>query len=167
MPSPAEIAENLQQAEDAFEYIGQGRPRFETEIDQGEEWKTQLTKACRYLESARVLRAEDGFHGSVIELCFSSIERTIEAYLLWTTGDTIEHFRNHEAAYDRAADQGLFERSMASNLKGLYSDNRTGHYYGVQIPTQQKEDAMYALSESIHRYVTELIQERGICICDR
>ncbi|WP_254864458.1 DNA-binding protein [Halovivax gelatinilyticus] len=167
MTAPSEITEHLQQADDAFEYIGLGTPAFEEGIDQDAEWKIQLTKACRYLESARVLRAEDGFHGAVVELSFSSTERTIEAYLLWDTDDTIENFHDHEAAYDRAAERGLFDRSTASDLKGLYSDNRTGHYYGVQVPTKQKSDATYALAESIHQYVTQQIRDGSVCICEK
>lgn len=165
MAEPSAVSDALQQATDAFEYVGQGSPAFETGIDQEDEWKTQLTKACRYLESARVLRTTDGFHGSVVELSFSAIERSIEGYCCWNTDDTVESFHDHEAAYDLAADQGLFERGTASALKGLYSDNRSGHYYGVQVPTRQKAAAMYALSERIHHYVAQQIRADGVCIC--
>lgn len=166
MSDPSEITDNVEIAQDAFEYAGRGRPDFETGIDQDAEWKTQLTKACRYLDSVRVLREEDGYNGSVIELSYGAIERTLEAYLLWNSDDSIEDYRDHVAAYNRAAQQGLFERDTAEDIKGLYQDNRTGHYYGAQLPTQQKEDAMFQLAESIHMFVEDQIREGDICICD-
>lgn len=166
MSDPARIIECVEHAEDAFEYVGQGEPDFEDSINQGEDWKKQLTKACRYLESVRVLRAEDGFNGAVVELCFGAVERTLEAYMIWNTDDTIEDYQDHEAVYNRAAEQGLFTRETAANLKEIYHDNRTDHYYGAFVPTQQKEDAMYDLAECIHHFVKDQIQEGSICVCE-
>lgn len=165
MSDPAHITGLIENAQDAFEYIGQGRPDFEEGIDQDDDWKTQLTKACRYLESARVLRNQDGFNGAVIELSFGAIERSLEAYLLWNTNDSIKNYRDHEMVYDRVADRGLFDRDTASQLKDLYGRNRTEHYYGVYVPTQQKEEAMYALAENVHQYVSDQFRHHDTCIC--
>lgn len=166
MSDPAAIVAGIERAQDAFEYIGDGRPEFEDGIDQDDDWKTQLTKGCRYLESSRILREADGFHGAVIELTFGAIERTLEAYLLWSTEDTLADFHDHEAVYERAAEQGLFERETAAALNELYTDNRTDHYYGAYIPTQQKADAIFDLAERIHDYVRGLLRDGGVCICD-
>lgn len=166
MSDPTRIVAGIERAQDAFEYSGLGTPAFEEEIDQESEWTIQLTKACRYLESARALRDTDGFNGAVIELSFGVIERTVEAYMLWNTDDSLDEYRDHERVYDRAAERGLFERETAENLKSLYAANRTEHYYGGYVPTQQKEDATFDLAESIHEYTGRQIREHGVCICD-
>lgn len=112
-----------------------------------------------------MLRADGGFNGAVIELSFGAIERTVEAYTLWNTDDTIEEYRDHETVYDRAGERGLFTRSTADALKDLYGRNRTEHYYGAYVPTRQKEDAMYTLAENIHEYVRDQVREGGVCVC--
>lgn len=165
MSDPDAVTKALSTAENAFEYRGHGRPVFETGIDQDEEWTTQLTKACRYLEAVRALRELDGFNGAVVELCFSATERSLEGYVLWSTDDDIEEYHDHTAIYDRIADVGLFTRQTAADLGELYDLNRTEHYYGELVPTQQKEDAMYRLADEIHGYVTEQIGEGSVCQC--
>lgn len=162
---PNRIVEAIERAEDGFEYSVVGRPDFEEGIDQDEDWKTQLTKACRNLEACRSLRRQDGFNGAVIELCFGAIERTFEGYLLWTTDDTLVDYMDHETVYDRVVDVGLLESETARSLKELYGANRTEHYYGGRIPTTEKEEAMYELAESIHEYTTGEIRGGRVCIC--
>lgn len=162
---PAAITEAIEQAEDAFEYAGFGQPDFEAGIDQGEEWKVQLTKGCRYLEAVRTLRSQDGFNGAVIELCFGAIERTLEGYLLWATNDSIEDFMDHTTVYDRIVQVGLLEAETADSLRALYRSNRTEHYYGGQVPTAQKENAMATLAEAIHDFTAEQIRGDAVCLC--
>ncbi|AGN01331.1 hypothetical protein L593_06920 [Salinarchaeum sp. Harcht-Bsk1] len=150
---------------DAFEYVGTGPPEFERDVARDEEWRTQLTKACRYLASCRALRAKDGFNGAVVELCFSAIERTIEAYLLRHTADSLASYRDHETVYERAAEHGVFERETAERLARLYRRNRTEHYYGGLVPTQAKEAAMFELAGQVHSYVTGLLEDEPVCQC--
>lgn len=111
------------------------------------------------------MRDEDGFSGATIELCFGAIERTLEGYILWNTNDDLAAYQDHEEIYDRATARGLFTQGTSDSLKELYAANRTEHYYGGFVPTQQKEDRMYNLAEEIHNYVTNQIREGGICIC--
>lgn len=165
MSDPNRIVAGIDDAEDAFEYVTRGTPDFETGISQGEEWKTQLTKGCRYLESTRMLRSQDGFNGAVVELSFGAIERTLEAYLLWDTADDLSQFHDHETVYDRAAERGLFERETARRLKELYGRNRTEHYYGGSVPTQQEADAMFELATDVHDFVADQIRVGGVCTC--
>lgn len=124
-----------------------------------------MTKSCRYLASARALRATDGFNGAVVELCFSAIERTLEGHLLRITSADLTDFYDHETVYIRASDQGVFERGTAERLQNLYRRNRTGHYYGGFVPTQQKADAMFELAERIHRYVAGQLIDGPVCRC--
>lgn len=166
MSDPDYVMAPLAQAEDAFEYTGRGMPSFEEGIEQDEEWKTQLTKACKYLEACRVLRSRNGFNGAIIELSFGAIERSLEGYLLQDTGDNISDYLDHEEVYDRAGDRGLFTRDTAESLKDLYGANRTEHYYGGLVPTQEKADAMFELAEGVHQHVTSQIRVGGVCLCE-
>lgn len=166
MGDPRAVTNALETAEDAFEYRGQGRPVFETGIDQDEEWTTQLTKACRYLDAARALWSLDGYNGAVVELCFSAIERSLEAYVLWSTDDDLGEYHDHVTIYDRVAEVGLFTQQTATALGDLYSVNRTEHSYGGLVPTQQKEDAMFRVADEIHVYVGDQLSEGGVCQCE-
>ncbi|MFB6284290.1 MAG: hypothetical protein ABEK59_10230 [Halobacteria archaeon] len=91
MSDPNDLLDNLEDAERAFEK-GPLDTEYEEGLESGESWKTQLTKACRYLESIRKLRSIDGYNGSVAELSFSSIERSIEAFLICMAGGEIKDF---------------------------------------------------------------------------
>lgn len=162
---PEGVTGAIQRAEDAFENTGFGRPDFEAGIDRDEDWKTLLTKACRYLEALRTLRARDGFNGAVIELSFGAIERTFEAYLLWATNASIEDFMDHTAVYDRVVEAGLLEAETAESLRRLYGANRTEHYYGGRVPTTRKGSAMTELAEAIHDFTVGQIRTGGTCLC--
>jgi hypothetical protein len=67
--------------------------------------------------------------------------------------------------YDRAAAVGLFTTETAAELEDLYSRNRTEHYYGGMVPTQQRDDAMYDLAESVHEFAVDQIRQGGVCSC--
>ena len=54
---PASVLAALERAQDAFEMVGRGQTAFEDGISASEEWKTQLTKACRLLEVVEVLQS--------------------------------------------------------------------------------------------------------------
>ena len=166
MSDPGYVTDPLVDAEDAFEYIGRGRPTPEDGITQDDEWMTQLRKACKYLEACRTLRSQDGFYGAVIELSFGAIERSLEGYLLRDTKDSIDEYLDHEYVYERAGERGLFTRETAGKLMDLYGANRTEHYYGTLAPTREKADAMLELAEGVHRHVVTLIGDNGVCICD-
>ena len=125
---PTAVLAALDRAQDAFEMVGRGRIAFEEGISADEDWKTQLTKACRLLEVVDTLQAQDGYYTAVIEVCFGAIERSIEAYALAMTNDTLQDFQDHQFSYERAHQIGLFERETAEAMKDLYSENRTESY---------------------------------------
>ncbi len=104
---PNDVVEAIQEAEDAFERQGGGRTDTEDGIESGGSWETQLTKACRIVESTAVLRRQDGYHTAVIELSFGVIERSIEAYAVAMAGDEVEDFDDHEHCYERAHETGV------------------------------------------------------------
>jgi len=133
---PTAVLAALDRAQDAFEMVGRGRAAFEDGISADEDWKTQLTKACRLLEVVETLQSQDGYYTAVIEVCFGAIERSIEAYALAMTNDTLQDFRDHQFSYERAHQIGLFERETAEAMEDLYSENRTESYYGGGRPTE-------------------------------
>ena len=163
---PASVLTALEQAQDAFEMVGRGRTEFEDGISADEDWKTQLTKACRLLEVVDALQSQDGYYTAVIEVCFGAIERSIEAYALSMTNDTLQDFQDHQFSYERAHQMGLFERETAEAMKDLYSENRTESYYGGGRPTQEQAKAMTDLASAVHQFAVSQIREGGICLCD-
>jgi len=163
---PAAVLTALDRAQDAFEMVGRGRTAFEDGISADEDWKTQLTKACRLLEVVDTLQSQDGYYTAVIEVCFGAIERSIEAYALAMTNDTLQDFQDHQFSYERAHQIGLFERETAEAMKDLYSENRTESYYGGGRPTQQQAEAMTDLASAVHQFAVSQIREGGVCLCD-
>ena len=162
---PNAILTALERAEDAFEEVGHGLPHYEEGIESSGDWKTQLTKACKLLEVASVLEEQNGYYTAVIELCFGSIERSIEAYAVAMAGDEIEDFRDHEYSYERAHQVGLFEVETAEAMRDLYGENRTESYYGGGRPTDRQASAMSDLAREVHHFVTNQIREGGVCVC--
>lgn len=165
MSDPGAVLDALDAAEAAFEYR-RGEPNYEVGVASGgDDWETQLTKACRYLASCASLRERDGYYGAVTELCFGAIERSLEAYVLWQGAEDLDDFSDHEHAYTRAADVGLIERGTAARLQELYRSNSAEHYYGSLQPTEGKEEAMYELAAELHQHTVDQLQEGGLCVC--
>lgn len=163
---PDAVLSALERAQNAFEMVGPGRTEFEYGISANVDWETQLTKACRLLEVAETLRAQDGYYTAVIEVCFGAIERSIEAYALSMTNDTLQDFQDHQFSYERAHQIGLFERDTARRMKALYSENRTESYYGGGRPTAEQADAMTELATPVHQFSVSQIRDGGVCLCD-
>lgn len=163
---PDAVLSALDRAQDAFKMVGRGQAEFEEGISPDKDWETQLTKACRLLEVVETLRAQDGYYTAVIEICFGIVERSIEAYALSMTNDTLHDFHDHQFSYDRAHQMGLFEKDTAEEMKQLYSDNRTESYYGGGRPTQEQADAMMELATAVHQFSVSQIRVGGVCLCD-
>jgi len=163
---PSAVLAALDRAQDAFEMVGRGRTAFESGISADEDWKTQLTKACRLIEVVETLQSQDGYYTAVIEVCFGAIERSIEAYALSMTNDTLQDFQDHQFSYDRAHQIGLFEKETAETMKALYSENRTESYYGGGRPTEEQANAMTDLARAVHQFAVSQIRKGGVCLCD-
>jgi len=134
-------------------------------ISADEDWKTQLTKACRLLEVVDTLQSQDGYYTAVIEVCFGAIERSIEAYALAMTNDTLQDFQDHQFSYERAHQIGLFERKTAEAMKDLYSENRT-ELLRRWASTEEQAEAMTDLASAVHQFAVSQIREGGVCLCD-
>jgi hypothetical protein len=167
MSDPNAVAEALDAAVDAFNEAGHGLPTREPAIDTDADWKTQLTKGCRLLAVVTEIEG-DGYYTAVVELCFSVIERSLEAFALVEGGDELRDFQadSHDRCYDRAARLGLFSRELTRTLKDLYEDNRTDSYYGGRHPTKRQARVLHRLASEIHRHVADQIREGGVCNCD-
>jgi len=163
---PEAVLEALDRAQDAFEMVGRGRAEFEIGISADDDWKTQLTKACRLLEVASTLQSQGGYYTAVIEVCFGAVERSIEAYALAMTTDSLQDFHDHEFSYERAHQIGLFEQETAEAMKALYGENRTDSYYGGGRPTNEQADAMADLATAVHEFSVSQVREGGVCLCE-
>ena len=163
---PTAVLTALDRAQDAFDMVGRGRTAFEDGISADEDWKTQLTKGCRLLEVVGTLQSQDGYYTVVIEVCFGIIERSIEAYALAMTNDTLQDFQDHQFSYERTHRIGLFERETAEAMRDLYRENRTESYYGGGRPTEEQANAMTNLASAVHQFAVRQIREGGVCLCD-
>jgi hypothetical protein len=163
---PAAVRDALDRAQDAFEMVGRGRAEFEAGISDDDDWETQLTKACRLIEVIETLQAEGGYYTAVIEVSFGAVERSVEAYALAMTNDSLQDFQDHQFAYERAHEIGLFTRETAMAMKNLYGENRTESYYGGGRPTREQADAMADLATAVHEFSVSQIREGGVCICE-
>jgi len=163
---PVAVRDALSRAQDAFETMGHGQPTFEPGISKDDDWETQLTKACRLLEVVTTLRSEGDYFTAIIEVCFGAIERSIEAYALSMTNDSLQDFQDHQFSYERAHQVGLFTKETAEELKDLYSENRTESYYGGGRPTEEQAEAMAELAGAVHQFAVDQIREGGVCLCE-
>jgi len=93
MSDPKAVEEALDEAIDAFNMAGQGRPTPESDIDTDDDWKTQLTKGCRLLAAVGEIQAE-GYYTATVELSFGIIERSLEAFAIAEGGDELHDFPN-------------------------------------------------------------------------
>lgn len=161
---PNAIVDGIAAAEDAFENRGFGQPAWEPGIDTDDEWQTQLTKACKLLSAIETLEEEGEYYTAIVEISFGTIERSVEAYCLNLSDDSIEAFTDHTEAYERAESLGLFD-DVADGLIGLYSDNRTESYYGSRRSTEEQAAAMHELAIAVHEFVNDQLRDSGVCIC--
>jgi len=168
MSDPNAVREALDATVDAFNEEGHGIPVREPDIETADNWKTQLTKGCRLLTVVKELEGS-GYYIATVELCFSIIERSLEAFAMVEGGDTLRDFQtdSHDRCYNRAEGLGLFTRDLIRELKDLYSDNRTDSYYGGRHPTKRQAKTMHQLAREIHRHVTDQIREGGVCNCEK
>lgn len=163
---PNAIEDALEAAVDAFNEEGHGFPVREDGIDTDADWKTQFTKGCRLLRIVDELEGS-GYYVAVVELCFASIERSLEAFAIAEGGDELRDFQtnSHDYCYDRAASFGLFSRELARDLKTLYANNRTDSYYGGRIPTERQASTIRTLAREIHDHARNQLRESGVCNC--
>ncbi|THE63254.1 DNA-binding protein [Salinadaptatus halalkaliphilus] len=167
MPSdPSSIVAALRDAEEAFGGYRSGAT-YEADLEPDDPEITQLRKACRLLEASRTLRANDGYHTSVIEMSFAAIERTLEWYVLVQSTDTVGDFQSHRYAYDRAAALGLFSQSLCDELYQMHSDNRSAAYYRDTVATAEQADALFHLAVEIHEYTVQHLQYSHECRCSQ
>lgn len=162
---PDDLADALGVAEDSFEEVAVGEPQPEPGIDTGDDWRTQFTKACRLLAAAETLQERVDSHTATIELCFGTVERSTEAYVLNVSTDGIDDFHDHERAYIRGIETGLFPRDVGERLIDLYFNNRAESYYGGRRATDLQANSMLHLAHTIHDYVLEQFRSSRVCRC--
>lgn len=162
---PTALRSAIESAEDAFDLVGHGSPVYEKYIGRDSAWQTQLQKACRLLDACRTLRANDGYYTSVIEMSFAAIERTLEFYCLYASGNEIADFQDHDTVYERIVELGLYTDDTATRLGLLYDDNRTGQYYGPAVSTRRQATATFELASIVHDQTVNQARQTRDCCC--
>lgn len=158
------IEDLLDDAQTLFERPGE---TFEEGIDVDDPTLLQLRKACRLIDAANFLQAQDGYYTVIIEASFATIERTIQFYLLDTGLLHEDEYINHENVYQRGTDAGLYNQEFAGKLTNLWRNNRSDTYYREGIATQERAKKMLELAEAIHSHVLQLAGEPHECICEQ
>lgn len=125
----------------------------------------QLRKACRLLDAAEFLEAENGYYTLVIEASFAVIERTLQFYLLESELLHDDDFVTHEHVYDLGEQAGLYDADFRDKLRDLWRNNRSRTYYREGIGSQQSAAHMTALARQIHDHILQLAHRRHDCIC--
>jgi len=125
----------------------------------------QLRKACRLLDAAEFLEAENGYYTIVIEASFSVIERTLQFYLLEKDMIHEDDFVTHEQVYDLDEKAGLYNQDVRDKLLGLWRNNRSRTYYREGIGSHQSATLMTTLAHDIHDHVLQLAGYSHECIC--
>ncbi len=140
----------------------------EVDLDVSDAALVQLRKACRLLEAARTLRAQNGYYTVVIEASFVAVERSIQFYLLHRGHASGEDLRyEHTAVYQQGEEVNLFSRAFADRLTQLWKHNRAEVYYRETVASGEQADAMVALAEAVHRYILEYASLRHECVCSQ
>lgn len=136
---------------DALEY--QSGAMYEPGVDPtGPDEQIQLQKACRLLTACDHLYERE-LYGSVVEMAFGAMERTLESYMIAVLGSELSDFQNHTDVYERAETNGPVSREMAKNLKALYANNRTDYHYANAALTEEIAAAMCDLAAKLHSFV--------------
>lgn len=156
----------LAAAERAFEDTRGQSP--ETGLDVSDEALVQFRKACRLLDAASTLQAQNGHHTVVIETSFVAIERSIQFYLLSrTAADGADLRHDHAAVYDRGAEVNLFSEAFGDRLLDLWKTNRAAVYYREAAATAEQADALLTLATTVHEHVRALSAVDHECICNQ
>jgi hypothetical protein len=158
----SEIEDILDEAQTLFERPGTG---FEDGLDVDDPALLQLRKACRLIDAAAFLQAQDGYYTVIVEASFAAIERTIQFYLLDTDLLHEDEYVNHETVYGRGENAGLYSGAFADKLTNLWRNNRSDTYYREGIATEQRAKKMLELAQAIHRHVLQIAGSRHHCIC--
>lgn len=163
MPDDSGVLAALEEAESRFRDAR--NQTHEHGLDPDTPDVTQLRKACRLLNACRTLRENDGYHTSVIEMCFTAIERTVQFYILESTNDSLKDYQSHEEIYERGAQLNLYTEETRDRLLELWRNNRSATYYRNTVATEEQADAMFGLATEAHRHVRNFASHEHECIC--
>lgn len=166
---PTAILDSLDRVEDAFGGFTYGEPTYEAFLDpaHSDPAVIQLRKACRLLDTCRLLRDRNGYYTSVVEMSFAAIERSLEGYALHVSNDSIDDFRSgHEHAYDRAAELGVLSPKSTARLKDVFIENRSASWYRGTIANERQSNALFTLATGIHEHVYQFAGLSHECCCE-
>lgn len=157
------VRDALGTAERAFERS----PRnVEVGLDVDSAEMVQLRRACRLLDAATFL-LEDGYFTVVIESAFVAIERTVQFRLLHDGAmQEDEVISSHTRLYQRGANVGLYDESLADRLADMWNQNRTKTYYRLGIATEAQARSMHRLGMAVHSDLVEGSRVKHECICE-
>ena len=89
-----------------------------------------------------------------------SIERTLSFWLI-TEGhhDPSQPPQSHTTAINRSAEVGFITDEVATELEGLWNENRAHTYYQDGMATDERANTMVALADEIHSQIINLTRQ--------
>lgn len=165
MPSN-EMEEALEEAISEFDENPEEK-EIEHGLDTKDSMELQLRKACRLLKaSEKLLKKENSHYILIIDACFISIERSIQAFLLEKRvieeGDPVF---DHEKIYQLGTQTGIYGSDYEQKLKQLWKDNRSKTYYRDGLPSKSRAEKMFNLATAIHNHIVGMSNEGHKCMC--
>ncbi|QGA80522.1 hypothetical protein [Candidatus Nanohalobium constans] len=155
--------------EEAISKFDESPPHEEIEngLNTEDSMKLQLRKSCRLLDaSEKLLEKDESHYIIIIDACFISIERSIQAYLLEKKLiDEGEPLFDHEKIYRLGRQAGLFDEDFEQRIKNLWKDNRSKTYYRDGLPSKGRAEKMFRLAEAVHNHIVGMSNSGHKCIC--
>lgn len=106
-------------------------------------------------------------YGAVVEQSFIAIEHSISSYLIECVGIDAQSLMDHDSPYDVGRRFLPLDPATVDEIKRLYRDRRTDHYYDSSISTAEQAEAMHELALSIHAAIANRDSVlRAKCTCD-
>jgi len=73
---------------------------------------------------------------------------------------------SHTRLYQRGANVGLYDESLADRLADMWNQDRTKTYYRLGIATEAQARSMHRLGMAVHSDLVQGSRVKHECICE-
>jgi hypothetical protein len=157
MTGESKVIHALSEAQNAFQKVMR---QDDSALDKGDtfefkvhanEWKISWEKGARAIELA-VDIMDRGYYTTSIELCFYTMERAFEAWVM-KRKETRGFRGKHGEVFDIACDKGLISQTLLDKLMSLWKTYRADQYYRPYVPSRKSAEAMVKAAKEVMGFV--------------
>jgi uncharacterized protein (DUF2236 family) len=76
-----------------------------------------------------------------------------------------EVISSHRRLYRRRAEIGLYDDAFRDDLARLWNRNQTNTYHWLGTATKEQAEAIYRLTDDIHRHLVDMSRVSHECLC--